>query len=65
MTRYKPTIQTGDPARKVTKVGKYSYAITVPKDLIKKLGWRERQKVVVELSGKGLRIKDWEKPKNK
>ena len=61
MSKYKSTKQSADPVRKITKVGNYSYSVTVPKELIKKLGWRERQKVVVKISGKGLNIKDWSK----
>ncbi len=59
MRKYKSTSQTADPIRKITKVGKYSYAITVPKDMIKKLRWREHQKVVVKQRGKSLIINDW------
>ena len=48
------------PVRKITKVGGSSYAITIPMDFIKDLGWRERQKVVVKQEGKRLIIEDWE-----
>ena len=47
--------------RKITKVGQASLAVTLPKDLVRKLKWRERQKVVVTLKGKTLMIKDWRK----
>ena len=60
MKKYNSTKQTKNPVRKLSKVGKYSYAATIPKDLIKKLGWRERQKLVVKLSGKKLIIEDWQ-----
>lgn len=60
---YKSTKQSTDPVRKITKLGKYSYAITVPKTLVKKLGWREKQRVVVKIYGDGLRIKDWKNEK--
>ncbi len=59
MSKYKATKQSANPVRKISKLGKYSYSITVPKDIIKKLGWREKQKVVVKICGDGLRIKDW------
>jgi len=36
-----------------------TYHITIPIRIMRKLRWRERQKVVVRLFGKGLRIKDW------
>ncbi len=47
--------------RKLGKVGKYSYAITIPGEFIKKLKWKERQKLVVSLKGKRLVVEDWEK----
>ncbi|MDZ7724644.1 MAG: AbrB/MazE/SpoVT family DNA-binding domain-containing protein [candidate division KSB1 bacterium] len=46
--------------RKLTRTSKYSYYITIPKAYIDKLGWRERQKVVVELEGETLVVRDWE-----
>jgi hypothetical protein len=39
------------------------YYISIPVQLIRKLKWRERQKVVVDKFGKGLKIKDWVKRK--
>jgi bifunctional DNA-binding transcriptional regulator/antitoxin component of YhaV-PrlF toxin-antitoxin module len=33
--------------------------ITLPKELVEKLGWREHQKVTVHAYGKKLIIKDW------
>jgi len=51
--------------RKLTKTGKYTYYIVVPKELIGRLSWRERQKLVIKKSGKGLSIKDWTKQKKK
>lgn len=35
--------------------------VTLPIEYIRKLGWREHQKLVVEKKGKNLIIKDWEK----
>lgn len=64
MAKHKSTEQTRNPVRKIYKTGDYSYSLTIPKDLIKKLGWREKQKVVVKLSGQGLKIRDWEKKRN-
>ncbi len=61
MAKYKTTKQSSNSIRKITKVGKYSYSITVPKEIIKKLGWRERQKVVVKINRGGLTVKDWKK----
>lgn len=47
--------------RKIQTTGRDggSYMITLPKGEVKKLGWRKDQKVVVELAGKKLVIKDW------
>lgn len=47
--------------RKLQKKGedRASYMVTLPKEYIKKLGWREHQKVVVTLDGEEIRIRDW------
>ncbi len=45
--------------RKITKLGD-SYALTLPIDLVRELGWRKGQKVVVTRRSKGILIKDWE-----
>lgn len=45
--------------RKLTKLGD-SYALTLPIDIIRELGWREKQKVVVKKRGKGIVIVDWD-----
>jgi len=45
--------------RKLTKVGGHSIAVTIPIELIRELGWRERQKVTVKKRGNGLLITDW------
>ena len=48
--------------RKIAKVGGgKSFGLTLPIEYIRKLGWKERQKVVVELKGRLLTIKDWKK----
>ena len=44
--------------RKIMKSGN-SYVISVPMEIIKKLKWIEKQKVVVNLKGKTISIKDW------
>ena len=48
--------------RKLTKTGGHSIGLTIPIDIVRKLKWRERQKVTVEQKGKSLVIRDW-KPK--
>jgi antitoxin component of MazEF toxin-antitoxin module len=46
--------------RKITRVaGGSSFAITLPIEMVRKLGWREKQKVVVSLRGKKLTVQDW------
>lgn len=49
--------------RKLQRTGQdgASYSLTIPKHLIDELGWRERQKLVVERKGITLVIKDWKK----
>lgn len=47
--------------RKLTRTGGgKSIGVTLPIDLIRQLGWKERQKVVVKKRGKKLIIKDWD-----
>jgi len=48
--------------RKITKVGGgASFAVTLPIEYIRKLNWRERQKVIVKKVGLKLTIEDWKK----
>jgi len=49
--------------RKITKIGKYSYAISIPISVIRDWKWKERQKVVLKISQKAKRItiEDWKK----
>lgn len=47
--------------RKIVKNGRESYYINLPKDLVRELGWRERQKLTIKRVGKHLRIEDWKK----
>jgi len=50
--------------RKLTRVGGgKSYGITIPISFIRKLKWREKQKLVVRLRGKKISIEDWVKGK--
>jgi len=44
--------------RKITKNGT-SHSVSIPVEILKALGWRERQKVVVKKIRGGLQIKDW------
>jgi bifunctional DNA-binding transcriptional regulator/antitoxin component of YhaV-PrlF toxin-antitoxin module len=50
--------------RKLKKANRYSYSITIPKEMIEKYGWKEKQKLVIEDKGRGvLQIRDWRKRK--
>ena len=47
---------------KLTKISQHSYSLIIPKEIVKKYGWRERQKMTIEDKGRGrLEIKDWRK----
>ncbi len=43
--------------RKLTKQGPYSYYVTLPKALVTRLHWRERQRLSIRPYGKGLIIR--------
>jgi antitoxin component of MazEF toxin-antitoxin module len=47
--------------RKVVRQGKRSLSINIPADIVDELGIRERQKLVIQRSGKKIVIKDWKK----
>lgn len=49
--------------RKITKVGGSSLSVTIPIDIIRELGWRERQKLILTKRGKKIIIEDWPKKK--
>ncbi len=42
--------------RKIFQTGKYSYIISVPKELIKHLGWQRGELVEVDLDKTGKRL---------
>jgi len=39
--------------------GGSTYIVSLPIDVVRELGWRVRQKVVVKQYGEGILIKDW------
>jgi antitoxin component of MazEF toxin-antitoxin module len=45
--------------RNLTKTGGHSIGLTIPIDIIRDLGWKERQKVVVKRQGSKLVVEDW------
>ena len=47
--------------RKLTKLGGKSIGLTLPIELVRELGWREKQKVVVKRVRGGVLVKDWKK----
>jgi len=47
--------------RKISKTGTYTYYVTIPKNLLDQLKWKERQLVTVKRVGKRLVIEDWKK----
>ncbi len=47
--------------RKITRVGRASFCVTIPVEIIKRLKWKERQKVIVNKVGKKIIIEDWKK----
>ncbi len=51
---------------KLTKRSRYSYSITVPKEIVDKYKWRSKQKLVIIDKGRGkLEIRDWRKKRSK
>jgi len=47
--------------RKIIKNGRGSYYINIPKEIMKEIRWRERQKLTIRKSGDKLIIEDWKK----
>ncbi len=49
--------------RKLMRTGRAggSIGLTLPIEIVKELGWREKQKVIVRKYGSKIIIKDWKK----
>ena len=47
--------------RKLTKSGNGSIGLTLPIEVVRELGWKEKQKVVVKRVRGGVLVKDWKK----
>ena len=45
--------------RKLTKIGRQSIGLTLPIEMVRGLGWREKQKVVVKKANGSLIIRDY------
>ena len=47
---------------KLKKSSAYSFSVTIPKEIVEKYKWREKQKLVVKDKGHGkVEIIDWRK----
>ncbi len=46
--------------RKIFKSSR-SYVITLPIEVVKNLGWKEKQKIIIRQRGKKIIIEDWKK----
>lgn len=44
--------------RKLTKVGKKTIAVTIPIEIVRALGWREKQKVKIKRIKGGFIVRD-------
>ena len=47
--------------RKLTKLGGKSIGLTLPIELVRELGWKEKQRVIVKRTHGGIIIRDWKK----
>jgi hypothetical protein len=47
--------------RKLTKLGGKSIGLTLPIELVRELGWREKQRVVVKKIKGGFAVRDYRK----
>jgi antitoxin component of MazEF toxin-antitoxin module len=45
--------------RKIVKNGRGSYYVNIPKEMVKELSWRGKQKITVRRSGSKLIVEDW------
>lgn len=47
---------------KLKKSSAYSYSVTIPKEIVEKYNWREKQKFSIVDKGQGkIEIRDWKK----
>ncbi len=48
--------------RKLNRVSTHSYSVVLPKEIVQKYGWKEKQKLIIEDRGNGrIIIRDWRK----
>jgi bifunctional DNA-binding transcriptional regulator/antitoxin component of YhaV-PrlF toxin-antitoxin module len=54
------TKKTADKSvRKLTKLGGKSIGLTLPIELVRELGWKEKQRVVVKRVAGGFTVRDY------
>ena len=56
-----PKVTTDKNVRKLTKLGGKSIGLTLPIEMVRELGWKEKQRVTVKRVHGGVMIKDWKK----
>ncbi len=47
--------------RKIIKNPRSNYYVNIPKEVVRKLKWRENQKVIVVQDGETIIIRDWKR----
>lgn len=45
--------------RKIISLGRYSGVISIPREFLKKLGWRKGQRVEISSNKDSLKVKDF------
>lgn len=45
--------------RKIIRAGKTSLSVTLPMDMVRELGWKEKQKLVAKRIPGGIAFRDW------
>jgi len=45
-----------EATRKLARVGKYSFAVTIPREWVAELKWREKQKISLKLDRGVIRV---------
>lgn len=53
--------------RKIQKTSTHSYVINIPKDLVSRFSWREKQKLEIVFSGRRgqILVRNWKKKRKK
>lgn len=59
--RGKTTIEMIQFIRKLTRTSTHSYSVIIPREVVQGFGWRERQKLILEVDPrtKEVIIRDW------